>query len=99
MGRITTSVLASEAGVNAQSIRFYERLALLPKPARTASGYRVYSTDSVRRVRFIKRAQELGFTLKEIKELLALRIHAPTSVDGLTRSDATLNRRLEACAG
>jgi MerR family transcriptional regulator, copper efflux regulator len=88
MGRITTSVLASEAGVNAQSIRFYERLALLPKPARTASGYRVYSTDSVRRVRFIKRAQELGFTLKEIKELLALRIDArSTCADVRRRAD------------
>ena len=73
MSRITTSVLAARAGVIVPSIRFYERLSLLPRPPRTASGYRVFSPESVRRVRFIKRAQDLGFTLKEIKDLLALR--------------------------
>ena len=79
MTRITTSVLAARAGVNVPSIRFYERLSLLPKPPRTASGYRVFSPESVRRVRFIKRAQELGFTLKEIKDLLALRVDSGSS--------------------
>ncbi|MEO5922228.1 MAG: heavy metal-responsive transcriptional regulator [Bryobacteraceae bacterium] len=66
--------VAAQAHVNLQTIRYYERENLLPKPARLPSGYRVYTPDAVRRVRFIKRAQELGFTLAEIRELLALRV-------------------------
>lgn len=66
--------VADQAGVNLQTIRYYEREGLLPEPPRLASGYRMFPQDAVRRVRFIKRAQELGFTLSEIKELLALRI-------------------------
>ena len=79
---ITTSELARQSDVNLETIRYYERKGLLPKPPRSTSGYRQFSRDSVRRVRFIKRAQELGFSLKEIQELLALRI-AP----GSTRAD------------
>jgi MerR family transcriptional regulator, copper efflux regulator len=81
-GYITTSELAKRGGVNLETVRYYERTGLLPKPPRSRSGYRQFSPESVRRVRFIKRAQELGFSLKEIKELLALRI-APSS----TRAD------------
>lgn len=66
--------VADRAGVNLQTIRYYEREGLLPEPPRLASGYRMFPQDAVRRVRFIKRAQELGFTLSEIKELLALRV-------------------------
>ncbi len=66
--------VATRADVNIQTVRYYERRGLLPKPPRTESNYRLYSEDNVRRVRFVKRAQELGFSLKEIKELLALRI-------------------------
>jgi len=69
--------------VNLETIRYYERRGLLPEPPRTDSGYRVYSADAVRRVRFIKRAQELGFSLKEIQEFLALRIHPNTSCAGV----------------
>ena len=65
--------LARQARVNVQTIRYYERRGLLRDPERTASNYRVYGGDTLRRVRFIKRAQELGFTLNEIKELLELR--------------------------
>ncbi len=65
--------VAKRAAVNLQTIHFYEREGLLPRPPRTASNYRMYSEDAVRRVRFIKRAQELGFALKDIKELLSLR--------------------------
>src|SRR5713101_8586208 len=79
---VTTSELAKRGGVNLETIRYYERVGLLPKPPRSAAGYRQFSAESVRRIRFIKRAQELGFSLKEIKELLALRI-AP----GSTRAD------------
>ena len=66
--------VAAGADVNIQTVRYYERRGLLPKPPRTKSNYRLYSEDSVRRVRFVQRAQELGFSLEEIKELLALRI-------------------------
>lgn len=71
--------VAEGGGVNLQTIRYYEREGLLPEPPRTSSGYRMYSDDAVRRVRFIKRAQELGFSLKEIKELMALRFDSETS--------------------
>jgi Cu(I)-responsive transcriptional regulator len=64
---------AKEAGVNTQTLRYYERRGLLPKPARRGSGYREYSDDAVRLVRFVKRAQELGFSLDEIEELVKLR--------------------------
>ena len=66
--------VAERGGVNLQTIRYYEREKLLPDPPRLASGYRVYPDQTVRRVRFIKRAQEIGFTLAEIRELLAIRI-------------------------
>ena len=64
---------AREAGVNTQTLRYYERRGLLPKPPRRGSGYRDYAPDAVRIVRFIKRAQELGFSLDEIEELVRLR--------------------------
>src|SRR6266436_2063697 len=66
--------VADRGGVNLQTIRYYEREGLLPEPPRLQSGYRMFPEDTVRRIHFIKRAQELGFTLAEIKELLALRI-------------------------
>jgi len=71
--RMRTGELAARAGVNLQTVRFYERRGILPKPARTPRGYRVYSSEAVRLIRFIKRAQELGFTLDEVEELLRLR--------------------------
>jgi Cu(I)-responsive transcriptional regulator len=64
---------AREAGVNAQTLRYYERRGLMPRPSRRGSGYREYSAEAVRIVRFIKRAQELGFCLDEIAELVRLR--------------------------
>jgi MerR family transcriptional regulator, mercuric resistance operon regulatory protein len=67
------SQTARAAGVNAQTLRYYERRGLLPTPHRRGSGYREYSADAVRIVRFIKRAQELGFSLDEIEELVRLR--------------------------
>src|SRR5712692_10533201 len=65
--------LAERAGVGVQTLHYYERLALLPKPDRSASNYRLYPADALRRVQFIKKAQALGFTLEEIKEILGLR--------------------------
>jgi Hg(II)-responsive transcriptional regulator len=64
---------AEQAGVNVQTLRYYERRGLLPRPPRRGSGYREFPDEVVRIVRFIKRAQELGFTLDEIEELLRLR--------------------------
>src|SRR3954462_8017389 len=66
---------ARQAGVNVQTLRYYERRGLLPKPPRQSSGYREFPDEAVRVVRFVKRAQELGFTLEEIEELLRLRDH------------------------
>ncbi|MBA3443974.1 MAG: MerR family transcriptional regulator [Gemmatimonadales bacterium] len=73
-GGQTIGEIAAESRVNIQTVRYYERRGLLPTPQRTAAGYRKYSRDVVARIRFIKRAQELGFTLGEIAELLALRV-------------------------
>jgi MerR family mercuric resistance operon transcriptional regulator len=73
MEALKVGEVARQAGVNLQTIRYYERRGLLARPPRTESNYRAYPQDTVLRVRFIKRAQELGFTLKEIKELLSLR--------------------------
>ena len=66
--------LSRHAGVNVETVRFYERKGLLPAPQRQPSGYRVYDDTGLKRLRFIKRAQELGFTLREIHELLELRV-------------------------
>lgn len=73
-----TSEVATQAGVNIQTLRYYERRGLLGRPLRTASGYRRYSEDAVRIVRFVKRAQELGFTLDEAEQLLQLRRVSPS---------------------
>ena len=64
---------AEQAGVNVQTLRYYERRGLLPRPPRRQSGYREFPDDAVRIVRFIKRAQDLGFTLDEVEELITLR--------------------------
>src|ERR1700757_3717207 len=73
--------VARRAGVNAQTLRYYERRGLLPDPPRTASGYRAYEPEAVRIVRFVKRAQELGFSLTEIEMLLHLADGGPESCD------------------
>ncbi len=65
--------VAGEAGVNVQTLRYYERRGLLPRPPRRLSGYREFPADAVRVVRFVKRAQDLGFSLDEVDALLRLR--------------------------
>ena len=65
--------VARTAGVNVQTLRYYERRRLLRAPQRELNGYRYYDSDSVRLVRFIKRAQALGFSLREVQALLRLR--------------------------
>lgn len=69
---LTIGRVASSAGVAIDTIRFYEREGLLPAPRRRPSGYREYDQDAVSRLRFIRRAKDLGFTLEEIRDLLAL---------------------------
>jgi DNA-binding transcriptional MerR regulator len=71
--------VALHADVNVQTLRYYERQGLLPTARRQPSGYRQYSADTVRLVRFIKRAQQLGFSLRDVKELIELRRSSPRS--------------------
>lgn len=78
METLTIGQLAKNAGVNVETIRYYERRGLIPEPPRRESGYRHYGPDFVVRIQFIKRAQELGFSLNEIAELLALRVDSNT---------------------
>ena len=66
------SELAEKCGVNKETIRYYERVGLLLEPSRTNAGYRMYSEESVNRIKFIKRMQDLGFTLAEITKLLGV---------------------------
>ena len=72
MNELTIGKLAAQAGVAVDTVRYYEHTGLLPEPPRRVSGYRVYPADTVKRLRFIRRAKTLGFTLPEIGELLAL---------------------------
>jgi Hg(II)-responsive transcriptional regulator len=73
-GSLRIGQVAEAADVHIETLRYYERKGLLPLPPRTLSNYRLYPEDTVLRVRFIKRAQELGFTLVEIRDLLELRM-------------------------
>lgn len=76
MGTLTRGTLAERAGVNSETVRYYEQRGLIPKPARSRAGYRLYTEDYVERIQFIKRVQELGFSLIEAGELLGLRVDA-----------------------
>lgn len=73
MQGISIGALARSAGVRTDTVRHYERIGLLPEPARTDAGYRSYGADDRKRMLFIRRGRELGFTLAEIGKLLALR--------------------------
>ena len=68
--------IAKKIGINVETLRYYEKIKLMPKPKRLESKYRVYDNYDVQRLLFIKRAKELGFTLKETKELLDLKIES-----------------------
>lgn len=85
---MTIGRLAEAAGVSVPTVRYYERRGIVPEPPRTPSGYRQYDEAVVDRIRFIRRAQALGFTLQEIEDLLALRVDDPDAcetVEGATR--------------
>lgn len=85
MSGLTIGTVANQAGVNIETLRYYERQGIVSEPPRTSSNYRVYPEETVRRVRFVKRAQELGFSLSEIKELLALRATHGVKCDEVRR--------------
>ncbi len=106
---LTIGKLARTAGVGVETVRFYERKGLIAKPPQRASGYRQYPAATIRRLRFIRRAKELGFTLAEIGELLSLRVHPETTCSAVrAKAEAkianieekvrTLERMLEALA-
>ena len=80
---MTIGTLARAAGVGIDTVRFYEREGLLPAPTRRASGYREYLPPSVGRLRFIRRAKELGFSLDEIRDLLSLSADRERGVSGV----------------
>lgn len=79
MKPLSIGEVARQAGVGVETVRFYERQGLIEEPERKASGYRQYDGEAVDLLRFIRRAKELGFTLREIKGLLALRLDASST--------------------
>ncbi|MGB4782260.1 MerR family transcriptional regulator [Candidatus Methylomirabilis sp.] len=91
MESLTIGQVAKQAQVNIETIRYYERRGLIPEPPRRESGYRQYAPDAVKRITFIKRAQELGFSLREIQELLSLRVDPGTTTGDIKgRAEAKL---------
>lgn len=70
--RVTIGRLSKRTGCNIETIRYYERIGLLPKPPRTEGGHRLYINDHIKRLTFVRRSRELGFTLDEVRELLNL---------------------------
>ena len=80
-------MLAKRTGVNSETIRYYEKINLLPTPDRNSSGHRVYANEQARRLSFIKRSRELGFALREVRELLEL-------VDGGSYTCADVHNRV-----
>lgn len=83
--RLTIGQLAKHAGVNIETVRYYERLGLLTPSSRTSAGYRVYGPTELRRLYFIKNAQALGFTLHEIEDFLNLRVSSPAACGEVKR--------------
>lgn len=90
MEPMTIGRLAKCAGVGVETVRFYQRSGLLETPPQPASGYRKYPPETILRIRFIKRAKSLGFSLKEIRELLELRSECATCGDVQARAEAKL---------
>lgn len=85
MNTLTIGQLAQRAGVHVESVRYYERRGLLPAPLRRESGYRQYAEADVGRLRFIKQAQALGFSLAEVGSLLLLRVDSKTTCADVKR--------------
>ncbi|NUP54661.1 MAG: heavy metal-responsive transcriptional regulator [Gemmatimonadaceae bacterium] len=89
---MTIGELAAATGVPAATVRYYEQRGLLARAPRTRAGYRVYDADALRRLRFIRHAQALGFSLEDVQELLALRVTDPASC---ARVEITTREKLE----
>ena len=85
METLTRSELAKRSEVNIETLRYYERRKLIDPPRRSESGYRLYTHEDIGRIRFIKNAQKLGFTLNEIYELLRLRIKKNSNCDSVLK--------------
>src|SRR5262245_55203900 len=98
MSTLTIGQLARRAGVGVETLRFYEREGLIAEPPRRRSGYRQYPEGAVRRVRFIREAKALGFSLREIAEILALRVGPGATCDDVRlfkqRKIADIDRRI-----
>lgn len=109
---LTIGFLAKAADVNIETIRYYQRIALITEPEKPAQGYRIYPPDTLKRIKFIKRAQQLGFSLSEIAELLELgegsctdvrhraeekRIHIDQQINDLQNLRNTLTELINAC--
>ena len=93
---LTIGAVAKRAGVPIDTIRYYEREGLLPEAPRRASGYRSYGEDAVAQLRFIRRAKDLGFTLEEVRELLALSADRHGGVEGVRERAAARLHAIEA---
>lgn len=91
----TVGKLALNAAVNVETVRFYEKKGLMPKPVRKDSGYRVYSEQDVARLLFIRRAKELGFSLREIRELLLFRVDSKPACRSVQNLAGTKIRDIE----
>ena len=88
--------LAKRSAVNVETIRYYERIGVMPEPARTAGGYRLYTADHVKRLTFVRRGRELGFSLDELRDLLRLvdgRAYTCAEVRALTLEHVASIRR------
>ncbi len=96
METIRIGRLAELSGVSIDTVRYYEREGLLPKPTRRPSGYREYGPDDVERLRFVRRAKELGFTLTEIAELLSLTADRHADMQGVKRKAEERLEQVEA---
>ena len=109
---LTIGYLARMAGVNIETVRYYQRTGLIDEPPKPGSGYRIYPPQTVERIKFIKRAQGLGFSLKEINELLELgdahcadvrvkaeekRDHIDQQINELTKLRNTLDTLIQCC--
>jgi len=98
MGQLFIGQVSKQVGLNPRTIRYYESLGLLPPPLRSESRYRVYTPQTVELLHFIKKAKTLGFTLTEIREIIALRqqgdLPCPHVLSLLTKRVHTLSRQI-----
>ena len=109
---LTIGFLAKAVDVNIETIRYYQRIGLITEPEKPAQGYRIYPTETLKRIKFIKRAQQLGFSLSEIAELLQLgegkcadvrqraekkRAHIDQQINDLHNLRNTLTELISAC--